>query len=85
LDDIYKYCITEQVCPSDVINGRLSSNCLRVRGSICGFTCNDGFQRSSKTLVALTCRNDHTWDSDVRKLCAGEPTVCKLLTFCYRL
>ena len=62
-----EFCIAEdELCPSNIRGGWLSSLCRRTEGSICSYYCSGcGSEPSSYN---LTCRNK-TWDRDIVHIC----------------
>ena len=62
-----KFCLgEEELCPSNIDGGRISSSCHRNEGSFCTYHCNGC--RNYTAPSYLTCHNK-TWDSDTRYLC----------------
>ena len=68
------FCL-EILCPKDIANGNLPSNCgARVGDNCFDFTCNTGFQRAG-TVTSLICMASGEWNNDVSTLCTGIPVI----------
>ncbi|XP_062612210.1 P-selectin-like, partial [Saccostrea cucullata] len=63
-DDLCKL----QLCVSTIPNGTLGSDCQRVIGSNCSFTCDTGYE-SSITSSHITCTSNGTWNKMTDDLC----------------
>ena len=72
------FCVgEEELCPSNISGGWLSSGCLRNEGSICTYHCSECKNHTAPYYLAC---DQKTWDSNIDNLCTSCSTTMTTTT-----